>query len=343
MNGGGIAVYLPIVNAAFVPFVIAIGAVICYFVARVLPSGARRWSGTFTALWLLVSAGLLVSASAGSPGTNPFAPILVPSPIGLVLDARDLLGQLAAIGSQGRIDPDWPSQLYYPLLLFALAGTFAVGFAGDMFALFVAVELSAIPSYALIAYDYRKDPGALPAAMKYLIQGVAGTITALLGVALLYLGGHTLSIAALPAALARADPGLVSLAAVLILLGYGVKLAIVPMHTWLPDAYSRAPAGVTAILVGATKAGVFVALFLTLSTIPKGAVAPGLLGAVISLFAVAPMTAGNILALAQRLRRGWLTHRLPDGLILWPSASVCIRAGPRDMAVFFYLVAYGRD
>ncbi len=89
----------------------------------------------------------------------------------------------------------------------------------------------------------------------------------------------------------------------LILLGYGVKLAIVPMHTWLPDAYSRAPAGVTAILVGATKAGVFVALFLTLSTIPKGAVAPGLLGAVISLFAVATMTAGTSRARAASAAR----------------------------------------
>ena len=101
----------------------------------------------------------------------------------------------------------------------------------------------------------RKTRAALPSAIKYLTQGVAGTITALLGVAILYTQGHTLSLSALPVALACGDQVLIIFAAVLILIGYGVKLAIFPLHTWLPDAYSRAPVGVTAIMTGATKIG----------------------------------------------------------------------------------------
>ena len=148
-----------------------------------------------------------------------------------------------------------PVHLYYPLILFALAGAVAVGFSDDLFTIFIAVELSAIPIYALVAYQYREDRAAIPAAMKYLIQGVTGTITALFGVSLLYFTAGTLRISALPNILARADQTVILIAAVFILLGYGVKLAIGPIHGWLPDAYAKAPAAVTAVMVGATKTG----------------------------------------------------------------------------------------
>ena len=185
------------------------------------------------------------------------------------------IGAVSAWASEASLDPKGPVHLYYPLFLFALAGAMAIGFANDLFTIFVMVELSAIPVYALCAYRHKEDPAALSSAMKYLMQGVVGTLTALFGVAILFIIGHTLDISELPKALAGADPSLVIFAAVLILLGYGVKLAIVPLHTWLPDAYARAPVGVTAIMVGPTKIGILIAMFLTLSAMPAAPVFPG--------------------------------------------------------------------
>ena len=120
-----------------------------------------------------------------------------------------------------------------------------------------------------------------------------------MGIALLYLAGQTLTISELPAALATADPLIIGFAAILILVGYGVKLAIVPLHTWLPDTYVMAPSGVTAILTGAIKGGVLIALFLSLSALPASSGIPAFIGITLCLLAVLTMTVGNLLALVQ--------------------------------------------
>ena len=277
-----------------VPLLVALGGIVIYFVAKCLPPALRAWCGTITAVWLVAVFGLLLSVIL--PHTPASTISFMGITGGLLITG---LGAVAAWVSGSTLDPKGPVQLYYPLFLFALAGAVAIGFATDLFTIFVAVELSAIPVYALVAYRHIEDPKALSAATKYLLQGVVGTITALFGVAILYLAGHTLSLAELPVALADANPSLVLVAAILILLGYGVKLAIVPLHTWLPDAYSRAPCGVTVIMVGATKIGVLIALFLSLSALPVSSVVPGTLGIIVTFFAVLTMTAGNLLALKE--------------------------------------------
>jgi len=338
---------IPAEIAALVPLFVACGGVACYLFAKLLSRELRRWTGLFAALWLLYAFGLLLYSGGqeiggggplGSPAMSGFSLGVV---LGLLVTG---LGMVAAVASTGRIDPEGPIQLYYPLFLFALAGAAAVGFTRDLFTVFVAVELSSIPSYALVAYRWREDPGSLSAAMKYLFQGVAGTLAALLGVSLLYLAGGTLAISDLPGALAGADPLLIGLAATLLLLGYGVKLGIVPLHTWLPDTYVLAPASVTAILTGATKAGALVALFLSLSALPRGAAAPGFLGLVVCVLAIVTMTAGNLLALNQRDLRRMLAYSsvaqmgyilLGFGIGLTYSLVMGLAAG------IFFMVAYG--
>jgi len=273
---------------------IAVGGIAVYFIGKGLPSALRKWIGLITAVWLLVAFCLFFSMISGH--SVSFSLSFIGLTGGLLITG---IGAVAAWASQGSLDENGPLHLYYPLLLFAIAGAVAVGFATDLFTIFVMVELSAIPVYALCAYQYRDDPSALPAAMKYLLQGVVGTISALLGVAILYLVGHTLTLSELPQALAGANPALILVAVILLVLGYGVKLGIFPMHTWLPDAYAKAPVGVTATMVGATKAGVLIALFLSLSALPVSVVVPGYLGIIITFFAVITMTAGNLLALNQ--------------------------------------------
>jgi len=333
--------------AAWVPLFVAIGGVASYLFAKILPRHFRSWTGVFSALWLLYAFGLLLYAGGrDTAGSFPLlSPAGISSHLGVVIGLLVTgLGLVAAIGSCGRIDPEGPVQLYYPLFLFALAGAAAVGFTSDLFTIFVVVELSSIPTYALVAYRWREDQRALLAAMKYLFQGVTGTLTALLGVSLLYLVGHTLSIPELPKALETADPFYLGLAVTLLLVGYGVKLGIVPMHTWLPDTYVLAPAGVTAILTGATKAGVLVALFLSLSALPRSAVAPGFIGMVVSVLAVITMTVGNLLALNQRDLRRILAYSsvaqmgyilLGFGIGLQYSLIIGFEAG------IFFAIAYG--
>jgi len=332
--------------AALSPFLIAIGGVLAYLVTKILPARNLRWTGTFSAAWL--AAVFLVLLAAGVTGSfGPSAitgPVLQPSPLGVAFALLvTFLGAAAALASQGRLDPRGPLQLYYPLLLFALAGASAAGFTRDLFTLFVSVELSAIPSYALVAYLRGEEPRAVPAAVKYLFQGVTGTLTALLGVALLYLAGHTLTIADLPRALAGADPVLLAAAATLVTVGYGVKLGVVPLHTWLPDAYSFAPAGVTAVMAGATKAGSLLALVLSIAALPAGG-GSALAGILLIVLAVLTMTAGNLLALAQTDVRRLLAYSsiaqmgyilLPFGIGLTYGVATGILAG------LFYAVAYG--
>jgi F420H2 dehydrogenase subunit N len=284
----------PVDSQFIIPLFIAIGGVAMYFVGKGLPPAFRKWMGMITSLWLLAAFCLFFSLIYGH--SVSFTLSFIGLTGGLLITG---IGAIGAWASQGSLDENGPLHLYYPLLLFAIAGAVAVGFATDLFTIFVMVELSAIPVYALCAYRYREDPSALPAAMKYLFQGVVGTISALLGVAILYLMGQTLTLSELPKALAGANPTLVMVAAILLVLGYGVKLGIFPLHTWLPDAYAKAPIGITAIMVGATKAGVLIALFLSLSALPVSMVVPGYLGIVVTFFAVVTMTAGNLLALNQ--------------------------------------------
>ncbi len=342
--------------AFLVPLFVALGGVETYFFAKLAGPRHQRWTGAMAAAWLLAAFFLMVVAVAyGFPDPAQtdrlFYPILNPSYLSVILGLLvPGVGALAALASQGRIDPKGPVQLYYPLLLFALAGAVAVGFANDLFTLFVMVELSAIPSYALVAYRHRTEPRALSAALKYLVQGVAGTITALLGVSILYLAastapvvGGSLAPADLRVALVGADPLFVGLAATLILLGYGVKLGVVPLHTWLPDAYVHAPGGVTAVMAGATKAGALVALFVSLSALPVGVATSTYLGVAVCLLAVLTMTMGNLLALNQTDLRRTLAYSsvaqmgyilLGFGIGIQYSLQVGFEAG------LLYLVAY---
>ena len=163
--------------AIAVPLFIATGGIVTYVFAKLLTPRARRWTGGFAAVWFLAAFCLLLYAAGHDTGGEglPFFPILKVSWLGIIIGLLATgIGALAAFASQDRIDPAGPVQLYYPLFLFALAGTAAVGFCRDLFTLFVIVELSSIPSYTLVSYRYREDPRALSAAVKYSGPGCRG-------------------------------------------------------------------------------------------------------------------------------------------------------------------------
>jgi len=133
-----------------------------------------------------------------------------------------------------------------------------VVFSGDLFTLFVFWEMMCISSYVLVAFS-RGSSDSVEAAFKYLVMSGAGSATILLGISLLYGMAGTLSFEGLALAFSQSGPSMwLYIASIISLAGFGVKAAIVPLHTWLPDAHSAAPSPISALLSGVViEAGVY--------------------------------------------------------------------------------------
>jgi len=140
--------------------------------------------------------------------------------------------------------------LFEALFLLMTGAMNGVVLAGDLFNLFVFLEIAAIASYALVGFGCESEE--LEAAFKYLVLGTIGSAFILLGVTILYsLTGH-LNMAMVAAALQNipANGPAVLLAAAALLAGLALKAAMVPFHAWLPDAHPSAPAPISAMLSG---------------------------------------------------------------------------------------------
>ncbi len=140
---------------------------------------------------------------------------------------------------------------YFALFLLMLAGMNGVVLSHDLFGLYVFLEVAACSSYALVAFGLEKPE--LEAAFKYLVLAAAASALLLLGIALIYTRTGTLDFAAagdmLSRALAAGDKAVLFIV-VLFLTGFGLKMAMVPFHAWLPDAHPSAPAPISAMLSG---------------------------------------------------------------------------------------------
>jgi proton-translocating NADH-quinone oxidoreductase chain N len=227
---------------------------------------------------------------------------------------------------------------FYALLLILIGTTVGLVSAGDLFNLWLWFETMAISSYLLVAF-YRDRPATLEASVKYLVQSGAGSILVLLGVALVLAQTGTLDLEQIRTT-AAASPGLLA-AGALFLVGFGVKAALVPLHAWLPDAYSEAPSGVSAILSGVVTEAGLVAMLRTLAALAGVSLSWGLL---LMGFGALNMLVGNLMALRQQqvkrlLAYSSLTH---IGYMLL-GLGIGIYAGQLAGAQggFFHLVNHG--
>jgi multicomponent Na+:H+ antiporter subunit D len=150
--------------------------------------------------------------------------------------------------------------LFYTAYLLCLTGLLGITITGDAFNVFVFLEISSLSSYALISMG--KDRRALVAAYQYLIMGTIGATFILIGIGLLYAMTGTLNMEDL----ARRIPLVVETRTVraafaFLTVGISLKLALFPLHLWLPNAYTYAPSAVTAFLAAtATKVAVYLLL-----------------------------------------------------------------------------------
>ncbi len=139
--------------------------------------------------------------------------------------------------------------LYYTLLLLLISGLTGIVFAGDIFNIFVFLEVAALSAYALVGVAGGK---ALVAAFRYLILGTLGASFYLLGVVFLYAATGTLNMADVAQQMTD-NPELMTSKAVIagstfMFIGLGIKMALFPLHGWLPGAYTRAPDAISPIL-----------------------------------------------------------------------------------------------
>jgi multicomponent Na+:H+ antiporter subunit D len=137
---------------------------------------------------------------------------------------------------------------YYALFMLLITGMDGVILTGDLFNLFVFMEIALFAAYALVAYGNR--PEEFEASFKYAVMGSISSTLILVGIGVTYSVTSTLTLASISQSLATQPAHVVNWIAVLFLAGFGLKSAVIPFHTWLPDAHSSAPAPISAMLSG---------------------------------------------------------------------------------------------
>jgi len=193
--------------------------------------------------------------------------------------------------------------LFYSLLLASVGGLVALSFARDLLTLFVSWELMGIPTFAMAAFN-KKSEASLEAGLKYFFVGALSTGLLAYGISLAYLLTGSLDLAGVAAgfsSLSAQQLPLAAAAAGLLAAGFGFKMAFVPFHIWIPDAYQGAPTTLSAYLSAATKKAGFVAairvLLISLALQPLLRLGWAELFAALSLLT---MTFANLAALTQR-------------------------------------------
>lgn len=180
--------------------------------------------------------------------------------VALLVSGVGALVLVIGIGRESHAVPAGRESLFYAAFLLCLTGLLGMTLTADAFNAFVFLEISSLSAYTLIALG--KSRRALTAAMSYLLVGTVGGTFYMLGVGFLYQLTGTLNLADLARLLpAVADSRTFVVGFGCVLVGLGLKLAIFPLHQWLPNAYSYAPSVVSAFLSGtATKVSYYLAI-----------------------------------------------------------------------------------
>ncbi|HEB29803.1 MAG TPA: NADH/ubiquinone/plastoquinone (complex I) [Spirochaetes bacterium] len=246
----------------FIPLFVAVplgGA----FISAIIGTFVKKFSRFFTSVVLAFLTGLAVYIIFTVKGTlvvnvggwELFGKI--PIAIYLVVDGLsiyllliiNIIGFLSAFYSISYIKKFTGENNYYILFCLMVAGMNGVVISGDLFNIYVFLEMAAIASYALVAFGIEKEE--LEASFKYQVLGGISSLFILLGIGFLYWSTSTLNIADISRIiLADKKNELVIFAQVILLSGFGLKAALIPFHAWLPDAHSSAPSPISSMLSG---------------------------------------------------------------------------------------------
>ncbi len=307
-------------------------APVIYILGRLLKRKGGRHGNPiqWLTLLVLVATGIILAQFAGRTDSLTFqyeGVLLHMDGISLLLAAVVLiLTALVTLYSGPYLAAEEGQEKYYALLSAMAGAMIGLGTSTDLFNLYIWFEAMAISSYFLVAF-YRKQPASLEAGVKYLVQSAAGSVMVLFGIALVFMQTGTLSLTEIRV---MQPTGLPILAAgALFIVGFGVKAALVPLHTWLPDAHSMAPSGISAMLSGVVIETGLIALLRSLGALTAysdkwGAILLGL-GAL-------NMLLGNFLALRQvQVKRLLAFSSLAHVGYMLVGLRNALRASPRQM------------
>lgn len=321
-----------------------------YLVGRI---ARRQWGYTSTARWVALAA----FAATWVPFVNAWQQFSAEGPLTYVYGSVPLrfdglslllagvvllLASLVTMYSNPYMAGETGESKYYAMLAAMSGVMIGLGCAADLFNLWLWFEAMAVSSYLLVAF-YRDEAASLEAGVKYLVQSSLGSVMVLMGVALVLAQTGTLDLLAIGTAVSTqfTDSPLLLAAGALFVIGFGVKIALVPMHTWLPDAHSQAPSGISAMLSGVVIEAGLVALLRSLSALT--AVAAGW-GELLIGFGLINMIVGNLLALRQtQVKRLLAFSSLAHIGYMLLGLGVAIYAGSVAGAEgsFFHLISHG--
>jgi formate hydrogenlyase subunit 3/multisubunit Na+/H+ antiporter MnhD subunit len=165
------------------------------------------------------------------------------------------LGALCTIFSLSYMKGRERTDFYYLMMLVVNAAMLGIVLAGDLVSFYIFWEIMSWSTFLLISYN--KGP-ALAAGMKYIIMSIISSAAMLLGMLSLYAKYETLNISEISALIASASSGYILFVLIIFSIVFGIKNAVMPLHTWLPDSYAEAPSPFTAVLSGMlTRMGIY--------------------------------------------------------------------------------------
>ncbi len=285
------------------------GAVLCAFLQR----GILAWGVALIVSLAMpfIAAGLLIQVL--DSGTISYALGGWKPPIGIeyrvdvvnafILLLVSLIGAIIMPYAKASVEKEIPADRqawFYAIYLLCLCGLLGMAITGDAFNIFVFMEVSSLAAYALIAMG--RDRRALLAAYQYLIMGTIGATFYVIGVGLLYSMTGTLNLADMASRLGGIENSRAVLAAMAFLtVGISLKLALFPLHVWLPNAYAYAPSVATVFLAAtATKVAVYLLLryfFTVLGTVFAHKSLP--IAEIVLILSLAAMFGASIVAIFQ--------------------------------------------
>src|SRR5947199_6585505 len=211
-----------------------------------------------------------------------------------------LVSLFVAISSLDYMKGDANTAPYFGLLLLSTLGMIVLAASMDLVLLYVGWELMSVPTYALTAIR-KKDPNSNEAAMKFFVLSALSSALIVYAISLTFGVTGSTNLQTIAGSLATITPDTRSFALIAIVLfvaGFGVKMAVVPFHMWIPDAFEGAPTTVSALLASGAKMAGFAAAFrvfiVGFSTINVDWYST------FAIVAIATMTLGNVAALMQK-------------------------------------------
>lgn len=269
--------------ASHISLLLVVVPLIAAPVVAILPRGRLPWAAAFIVaascavlagmqLWAVLYEGAISYELGGwaPPWGIEYRIDAVNAFVALIVATIAAITLPYALLSAEREIPEDKIPLFYSAMLLCLTGLLGITQTGDIFNIFVFLEISSLASYALISLGRQRQ--AFTAAYQYLIMGTIGATFYLIGVGLVYSQTGSLNMQDLATIL----PGVLHLNTVetgfaFIMVGIALKLAMFPLHLWLPNAYTYAPSVVTVFLAAtATKVAVYVMLRILFTVFPQG-------------------------------------------------------------------------